>query len=91
LENWHIGRAQALLSWYYIYINRKQPTMINFANATKTELEAAGYKVTVKRSQAKTRKNRSNWVKPSMNRSNALCVPLVAATEVPANSGCIQG
>ena len=64
---------------------------MNFATATHTELQAAGYTVIVRKSQAKTRKNRSNWVKPAMNRAGANCVPLTAATEVPATHKCLQG
>jgi len=46
--------------------------MINFATATKAELEAAGYNVTVKKSQAKTRRTRKSvWgARPSINRAN---------------------
>lgn len=61
----------------------------NFATATATELEAHGYKLISKKSQAKTRKNRSSWVKPGMNRSSSHCVPLVAATEIPSTTHCI--
>ena len=45
--------------------------MINFATATPTELAAAGYIVTVKKSQAKTRRTRKSlWgVKPRMNKA----------------------
>ncbi len=64
---------------------------LNFATATAAELEAHGYKLISKKSQAKTRKNRSSWVKPGMNRSSSHCVPLVAATEVPSNAACLQG
>ena len=66
-------------------------TNFNFATATATELEAHGYKLIYKKSQAKTRKNRSSWVKPGMNHSSSHCVPLVAATEVPSNAPCLQG
>lgn len=43
--------------------------MINFATATPAELAAAGYTITVKKSQAKTRRTRKSlWgVKPRMN------------------------
>jgi hypothetical protein len=42
---------------------------INFATATATELAAAGFTLTVKKSQAKTRKTRKSvfGVRPSMN------------------------
>ena len=45
---------------------------INFATATKAELEAAGYTVTVGRSQLKTRRSRKSLfgVRPSINRAN---------------------
>ncbi len=45
---------------------------INFATATKAELEAAGYTVTVRKSQLKTRRTKkSAWgARPSINRSN---------------------
>ena len=43
--------------------------MINFATATPAELEAAGFTVTVKKSQALTRRTRKSLfgVRPSMN------------------------
>ncbi len=43
--------------------------MINFATATPAELEAAGYTVIIKKSQAKTRRTRKSafGVRPSMN------------------------
>jgi hypothetical protein len=43
--------------------------MINFATATAEELAAAGYSLTVKKSQAKTRRSRKSvfGVRPSMN------------------------
>ena len=43
--------------------------MINFATATPAELAAAGYTITVKKSQAVTRRSRKSvWgVKPRMN------------------------
>jgi len=42
--------------------------MINFATATKAELEAAGYTVTQKRSQLTKRNRKSLFgVRPSMN------------------------
>lgn len=43
--------------------------MINFATATTAELAAAGYAVTVAKSQAKTRRSRKSLfgVRPSMN------------------------
>lgn len=42
---------------------------INFATATKAELEAAGYTVTVGRSQLKTRRSRKSLfgIRPSIN------------------------
>ena len=45
--------------------------MINFATATPAELAAAGYTVTVKKSQAKSRRTRKSvfGVRPSMNNS----------------------
>jgi len=45
--------------------------MINFATATPAELAAAGYSLTVKKSQAKTRRTRKSvfGVRPSMNNS----------------------
>jgi hypothetical protein len=45
---------------------------INFATATKAELEAAGYTVTVRKSQMKTRRTKkSAWgARPSINRAN---------------------
>ena len=46
---------------------------MNFSTASKAELEAAGYTVTVKKSQALTRRTRKSLfgVRPSMN--NARC------------------
>ena len=42
--------------------------MINFATATKAELEAAGYTITQKRSQLTKRNRKSLFgVRPSMN------------------------
>ena len=43
--------------------------MINFATATPAELAAAGYTLTVRKSQAKTRRTRKSafGVRPSMN------------------------
>ena len=43
--------------------------MINFATDTPAELAAAGYSLTVKKSQAKTRRTRKSvfGVRPSMN------------------------
>lgn len=43
--------------------------MINFATATPAELAAAGYTLTTKKSQAKTRRSRKSLfgVRPSMN------------------------
>ena len=43
--------------------------MINFATATAQELADAGYSLTVKKSQAKTRRTRKSafGVRPSMN------------------------
>ena len=45
---------------------------INFATATKAELEAAGYTVTVRKSQMKTRRTKkSAWgARPSINKAN---------------------
>jgi len=44
-------------------------TNINFATATPAELAAAGYTLTVKKSQAKTRRTRKSafGVRPPMN------------------------
>ena len=44
---------------------------INFATATATQLAEAGFTLTVKKSQAKTRKSRKSLfgVRPSINRS----------------------
>ena len=46
-------------------------TDFNFATATPAELAAAGYTLTVKKSQAKTRRTRKSvfGVRPSMNNS----------------------
>lgn len=67
---------------------------INFATATHDELVAAGYKLTVKKSQVKTRRSRKSvWgVRPSMNNSASRrnAAPLKAAT-LPAQSGALQG
>ena len=68
-------------------------TQINFATATKAELEAAGYKVTVRKSQLKTRRTKKSiWgVKPSMNNANRGCTPASHATISPKNAGSLQG
>ena len=58
---------------------------INFATATKAELEAAGYTVTTKKSQMKTRRTRKSvWgVRPSMNNArHAAPVKATSGTEV---------
>ena len=69
-------------------------TQINFATATTAELEAAGYKVTTKKSQAKTRRTRKSvWgVRPTMNNSASRrnAAPLKAAN-LPAQVGDLQG
>ena len=46
--------------------------MINFATATPAELAAAGYTITTKKSQAKTRRSRKSLfgVRPSMNNAH---------------------
>ena len=42
---------------------------IDFANATRAELEAAGFSIDVRRSQATRRQTRSVWgAKPSANK-----------------------
>jgi len=55
--------------------------MINFATATAAELAAAGYTLTVKKSQADTRRTRKSLfgVRPSMN--NARHAAPVKATD----------
>ena len=66
---------------------------INFATATQSQLEAAGYIVIVKKSQAKTRRTKkSAWgARPSMNRAGRNCVPMSHATETPKNTSSMQG
>ena len=58
---------------------------INFATATATQLAEAGFTLTVKKSQAKTRKSRKSLfgVRPSMNNSkHAAPVKATNGTEV---------
>ena len=57
---------------------------INFATATKAQLEAAGYTVIQKRSQLTKRNRKSLFgVRPSMNNSsNRNVKPLATADEV---------
>ena len=57
---------------------------INFATATKAQLEAAGYTVIQKRSQLTKRNRKSLFgVRPSMNNSsNRNIKPLATADEV---------
>ena len=58
---------------------------INFATATATQLADAGFTLTVKKSQAKTRRSRKSLfgVRPSMNNSkHAAPVKATNGTEV---------
>ena len=55
--------------------------MINFATATPTELAAAGYTLSVKRSQIKSRR-RSKWVRPSCNCANPTRTSLANANQI---------
>ena len=64
-------------------------TDFNFATATPAELAAAGYTLTVKKSQAKTRRTRkSAWgAQPSMtNSKHAAPVKAQYGTETGTNS-----
>ena len=47
---------------------------MNFATATKAELEAAGFTLIIKKSQMKTRRTRrSTWgVKPTINKAHGV-------------------
>ena len=60
---------------------------INFATATRAELEAAGYTVTVRRSQAKTRRSKkSAWgARPSINRANHGSAKTIANADQDSN------
>ena len=54
------------------HLNNKLNQMINFATASYTELEAAGFTVDVRRSQA-TRKRKSAFgVRPSINKDKVV-------------------
>ena len=67
---------------------------INFAKATKAELEAAGYTVTVRKSQMKTRRTRKSlWgVRPSMNNNtNNSRSSLKNANLTSNNNGSLRG
>ena len=66
-------------------------TQINFATATTAELEAAGYKVITKKSQAKTRRTRKSvWgVKPTINKAHG--VYTVANAPENATPGKLRG
>ena len=83
-------------AWYINNMENKTTIMtnINFATATKAELEAAGYTVTVRKSQMKTRRTKKSLfgVRPSMNNSASRrnAKPLAAA-ELPAANGKLQG
>ena len=66
-------------------------TTINFATATKAELEAAGFKVTTKKSQMKTRRTRKSvWgVKPTINKAHG--VYTIANAPEDATNGTLRG
>ena len=68
-------------------------TNINFATATKAELEAAGFVVTVKKSQAKSRRTtKSAWgVRPSMNKAQGTTTRSLKTANLPAAGGALQG
>lgn len=77
-----------------MYIDQKKTTMnneINFATATKAELEAAGYTVKVGRSQMKTRRTtKSVWgVKPTINKAHG--VYTIANAPEAATHGKLRG
>ena len=85
---------------YIIYIGGKRTlhhfykttimTDFNFATATPAELAAIGFTLTVKKSQAKTRRTRKSvfGVRPSMN--NARRNPPVKVTFAIEDGGTIQ-
>jgi len=65
---------------------------INFAQATKAELEAAGYTVTQKRSQLTKRTRKSLWgVKPSMNKGGRRAPATPKNAALDADGGTVQG
>ena len=67
-------------------------TNINFATATKAELEAAGYTVTQKRSQLTKRNRKSLFgVRPSMNNSKGTTTRSLKTANLPAAGGALQG
>ena len=66
--------------------------MINFATATKAELEAAGYTVIQKRSQLTKRNRKSLFgVRPSMNNSKGTTTRSLKTANLPAAGGALQG
>ena len=68
-------------------------TNINFSTATKAELEAAGFTVIVKKSQAKSRRTtKSIWgTRPSMNNSKGTTTRSLKTANLPAAGGALQG
>lgn len=65
---------------------------INFATATRAELEAAGYTVKVRRSQLTKKARKSAWgVKPSMNKGGRRAPATVANATMDAPNSAIQG
>ena len=65
---------------------------INFATATKAELEAAGYTVTVKKSQLTKRGRKSLFgVRPSMNNSKGTTKRSLKTANLPSAPGTLQG
>ena len=68
-------------------------TNINFATATKAELEAAGYTVTVRKSQMKTRRTKKSvWgAKPSINKGGRRAPQKPVNAAFDAAPGTIQG
>ena len=55
--------------------------MINFATATQAELEAAGYTVTVKRSQRRNKRRSALGVRPSCNNAGHVPTPAAQANQ----------
>lgn len=65
---------------------------INFATATKAELEAAGYTVTVKKSQLTKSGRKSLFgVRPSMNNSKGTIKRSLKTANLPSAPGTLQG
>jgi len=64
---------------------------INITKATKAELEAAGYTITVGPSQIKRNRKSLFGVRPSMNNSKGTTKRSLKTANLPATNGTLQG